>query len=334
VAQIRTAAAVHDVGKINTPREILMKPGRLTDAEFSVIQRHAPEGAAMAAGIGDEAITAMVCHHHERLDGSGYPQGLSGDAVPLGARIIAVADVFDAMTSSRPYRPARAHKRAMEILSEEAGTKLDARAVAAFRSCYSARRSVAWSALLVAAPQRLAAWAGGAAGSGGVAPLTTGLSALGAAALLGGSVMGPVALGEDQSRRASSARPSAPEASEGASRRAGPERPAAAGRRATGTAPRSRLRSPPGPSGGKGGGETYTGPTADPAPQVLASPAPAATPSPQRPSPPRPRPVTPPAAPQVEVPRLDPTQPAPLPQLDEVVHGLVDGVGKSVSGLP
>ena len=112
-----------------------------------------------------------------------------------------MADTFYAMTSSRPYRPARPHKRALEILEEESGTKLDARAVAAFRGCYSARRSIAWSALAVAAPQRLASWAGGALGSGGAAPLTSGLSALGAAALLGGSVMGPVALGDEDDER-------------------------------------------------------------------------------------------------------------------------------------
>jgi putative nucleotidyltransferase with HDIG domain len=337
VAKIRTAAAVHDVGKINTPREILTKPGQLTDAEFSVIKRHAPEGAAMAAGIGDEDITAMVCHHHERLDGSGYPQGLAGDAVPLGARIIAVADVFDAMTSSRPYRPARPHKRALEILSEEAGTKLDARAVAAFRSCYSGRRSVAWSALLVAAPQRVAAWAGGAA-SGGAAPLTTGLSALGAAALLGGSVMGPVALGEEEPRRASQARESTSLPRADTSRRARSERPGRrAARGADGAVPRSRLRSLPGRQGarGGGGGDAYTGPSLAPDPQgPEAAPAPAAAPGPQRPTPPQPprpvtppqppRPVTPPSVPpQLELPKIEGP---PLPPLPEVVGGVADRV--------
>jgi putative nucleotidyltransferase with HDIG domain len=342
VAKIRTAAAVHDVGKINTPREILTKPGRLTDAEFSVIKRHAPEGAAMAAGIGDEDITAMVCHHHERLDGSGYPQGLAGDAVPLGARIIAVADVFDAMTSSRPYRPARPHKLALEILSEEAGTKLDARAVAAFRSCYSARRSVAWSALLVAAPQRLAAWAGGAA-SGGAAPLTTGLSALGAAALLGGSVTGPVALGEEEARRASEARESASPRADAADR-ARADRPSRGTAREAGgrAAPRSRLRPLPGRPGGGGGGDGYLGPRAGPTPvSPQSAPIPVATPPPQRPRPPRPPqppqppPVNPPALPQVELPGLKPPSLAPLPELDGLVDDLVDDrlVDDLVGGL-
>ena len=72
---MRTAAALHDVGKLHTPREILNKPGRLTDDEFEVIKRHPGDGAAMAAGLGDPAITAIIRHHHERLDGSGYPAG-------------------------------------------------------------------------------------------------------------------------------------------------------------------------------------------------------------------------------------------------------------------
>jgi putative nucleotidyltransferase with HDIG domain len=335
VAKIRTAAAVHDIGKINTPRDILMKPGRLTDAEFAVIRRHAPEGAAMVASIGDEDITAMVCHHHERLDGSGYPQGLAGDAVPLGARIIAVADVFDAMTSSRPYRPARPHKRAMEILSEDSGTKLDARAVAAFRSCYSGRRSIAWSALLVAAPQRLASWAGGMAGSGGVAPLTTGLSALGAAALLGGSVMGPVALGDEEAQRAKTAGQPAPEASGDRTRRASSERRPGESRRATGGAPRSRLRSLPGGPGDEPRGDAYAGPLAAPAPQSPASPAPVASQPPERPAPPPPRPVTPPPVPEVgPLPRLEPPELAPLPELNQVVKELVGGLGKTAKALP
>jgi putative nucleotidyltransferase with HDIG domain len=337
VAKIRTAAAVHDVGKINTPRAILMKPGRLTDTEFAVIQRHAPEGAAMVAGIGDEDITAMVCHHHERLDGTGYPKGLSGGEVPLGARIIAVADVFDAMTSSRPYRPARPHKRAMEILSEEAATKLDARAVGAFRGCYSGRRSVAWSALLVAAPQRLASWAGGALGSGGTAPLATGLSALGAAALLGGSVMGPVALGEEESKSGRGAvASSALTGSEDISRGRRPALTSARGGRSGGSGPRSRLRSLRGSPQGGTGGDAYQGAPGETVTQDPASPAPAAPPPPRRP----PQPPQPPVAPTVPdpgpLPGLQAPELVPLPQVGDVMNGIgqaTDGLGKTVNGL-
>jgi hypothetical protein len=106
VAMIRTAAEVHDVGKIYTPRAILNSPRPLTEAEFAAVKEHAARGAEMLTVVGDPEITAMVRHHHERIDGAGYPDGLAGSAIPLGARIIAVADTFDAITSDRPYRPA------------------------------------------------------------------------------------------------------------------------------------------------------------------------------------------------------------------------------------
>ena len=128
----------------------------------------------------------MVRHHHERMDGHGYPDGLIGSDIPLGARIIAVADTFDAIISSRSYRSAGTHKKALDILSNEAGSQLDGAAVAAFLSRYSARRSVAWFAFVTAAPQRIFAALQTASPSlgvstGGVASI---LPALGAAGLL------------------------------------------------------------------------------------------------------------------------------------------------------
>src|SRR5262249_33942035 len=99
---------------------------------------------------------AMVRHHHERIDGGGYPDGLAGAAIPLGARIIAVADTFDAITSDRAYRPAGSQKRALDVLSQEAGTQLDADAVAAFEQGYSARRAIAWYAAGTVVVQRAA----------------------------------------------------------------------------------------------------------------------------------------------------------------------------------
>jgi hypothetical protein len=155
VAKIRTAAVVHDVGKLHTPREILNNPGRLSDAEFAVIMRHPAEGAHMLADVGDPEIAAMVRHHHERLDGHGYPDGLAGSEIPLGARIIAVADTFDAITSSRAYKSAGTQKKALEILTKEGGSQLDTAAVAAFVGGYSSRRSVAWCALATSIPQRI-----------------------------------------------------------------------------------------------------------------------------------------------------------------------------------
>jgi putative nucleotidyltransferase with HDIG domain len=154
---IRTAAAVHDVGKVRTPIEVLHKPGRLTDEEYAVIKEHPVDGAHLVEALGDDGITAIVRHHHERLDGHGYPSGLSGDAIPLGARIVAVADTFDAITSARPYRPASPHRTALDILTKEAGTQLDANAVRAFRACYTGRRPFAMWVTLLAFPQRLTA---------------------------------------------------------------------------------------------------------------------------------------------------------------------------------
>jgi putative nucleotidyltransferase with HDIG domain len=185
VAKIRTAAMVHDVGKLYTPREILNNPGRLSDAEFAVIKRHPCDGADMLAAVGDSEIAAIVRHHHERMDGRGYPDGLVGSDIPLGARIIAVADTFDAITSSRSYRSAGTHKKALDILSREAGAQLDDAAVAAFLSRYSARRSVAWFAFAASIPQRIfallqTASPGLGAGAGGIASI---LPVLGAASL-------------------------------------------------------------------------------------------------------------------------------------------------------
>lgn len=186
IAKVRTAAAVHDVGKLYTPREILNNPGRLNSAEFAVIKRHPGDGADMLAAVGDPEIAAMVRHHHERMDGHGYPDGLLGSDIPLGARIIAVADTFDAITSSRSYRSAGTHKKALDILAREAGSQLDGVAVAAFLGRYSARRSVAWFAFATAVPQRIFAGLqtvapGLGASTGGVTSI---LPAIGAASLL------------------------------------------------------------------------------------------------------------------------------------------------------
>jgi putative nucleotidyltransferase with HDIG domain len=193
VAKVRTAATLHDVGKVHTPREILNKPGPLADEEFAVIRRHPVDGADMLSEFGDE-ITAMVRHHHERLDGTGYPDGLAGDEIPLGARIIAVADTFDAMTSGRPYNGACQHKQALDVLSKQTGAQLDAGSVSAFLRYYSGRRLVAWSALVTTAPQRFAAWLGSSTpGLGaGAASLAQAVPTVGVAVVLAASP-GPTA---------------------------------------------------------------------------------------------------------------------------------------------
>jgi len=142
--KVRLAGLLHDLGKLHVPREVLNKPGRLSDEEFSVVKSHPGAGADMVAMLRDAELTAMIRYHHERIDGTGYPHRLEGAEIPLGARIIAVADTFDAVTSRRPYRPARKHKVAMEILKQEAGKQLDADVVRAFEVYYSGRRSLRW----------------------------------------------------------------------------------------------------------------------------------------------------------------------------------------------
>ncbi|MGH2916843.1 MAG: HD domain-containing phosphohydrolase, partial [Solirubrobacteraceae bacterium] len=162
VERIRLAGVLHDIGKFNTPVGILHRPGPLADDEFAVVKRHPVDGAELVAALNDPLLTAIVRHHHERLDGRGYPDGLTGSQIPLGARIMAVADTFDAITSARPYRAAAKHERALAVLTAEAGRQLDATAVTAFRDCYADRRSTTKWAVLSSVPGRWASWLGSA----------------------------------------------------------------------------------------------------------------------------------------------------------------------------
>lgn len=141
VHRIRAAAAVHDVGKLGIPADVLHKPGKLTDEEFGLIKQHAALGADLVDKTGNPELTALVRSHHERIDGRGYPDGLAGDAIPLGARVIAVADTFDAVTSTRAYRHAAAHKAALDVIRNVSGTQLDPECVKAFLRWYSGRRA-------------------------------------------------------------------------------------------------------------------------------------------------------------------------------------------------
>jgi putative nucleotidyltransferase with HDIG domain len=126
---------LHDIGKLSTPDAILTKPGRLTDDEMAVIQRHPVQGDELLRELGyPEQIRRGVRGHHERLDGSGYPDGLQGDAIDLETRILAVADVWDALVSPRVYRGAWTPERAMALLVEESGTGFDPRCVEALRA--------------------------------------------------------------------------------------------------------------------------------------------------------------------------------------------------------
>ena len=131
---IKVAGLLHDIGKIGIPETILNKPDKLTDEEWSYIRSHPAIGESIIRQMGSDrlkGVESIVRHHHERLDGQGYPDRLAGDAIPLGARILGVADAYDAMTSNRPYRTSFTAEAAAEELERNAGVQFDARAVAA-----------------------------------------------------------------------------------------------------------------------------------------------------------------------------------------------------------
>jgi putative nucleotidyltransferase with HDIG domain len=122
---------LHDIGKLSVSEAILRKPGALTDEEFAEIKRHPGAGVDLLHELGGfpDAVHKLVHEHHERLDGSGYPRGLSGPELGIGPRVMAVCDVFDALTSDRVYRDAWGVERALDLLRESAGTQYDAKCV-------------------------------------------------------------------------------------------------------------------------------------------------------------------------------------------------------------
>jgi HD-GYP domain-containing protein (c-di-GMP phosphodiesterase class II) len=139
VEHVRLFAPLHDIGKITIPDAILFKREKLTEAEFEVMKLHAPRGAAILLTLIEslslkgaphiESLLRIARHHHERWDGKGYPDGLDGERIPPEARIVNVADVFDALTSRRCYKEAWPVERALELLRERAGTQFDPRCV-------------------------------------------------------------------------------------------------------------------------------------------------------------------------------------------------------------
>jgi HD-GYP domain-containing protein (c-di-GMP phosphodiesterase class II) len=130
---IKQGALLHDIGKLGIPDAILLKPGSLTQREREVMQQHAVYGYNILAPIVSLRQTLDIAlYHHERWDGSGYPYGLRGEQIPLVARLFAVTDVFDALTSDRPYRPAWSHQQAVEYLREQAGRLFDPQVVKLF----------------------------------------------------------------------------------------------------------------------------------------------------------------------------------------------------------
>jgi HD-GYP domain-containing protein (c-di-GMP phosphodiesterase class II) len=141
------AAELHDVGKVLVPDAILNKPGDLSEDELALMRRHAIAGwLILRESAESDAIAALVRSSHERWDGKGYPDGLAGEAIPLGARIITICDAFDAMTHERPYRSARSGAEALAELREGAGVRYDPTLVAVFltavASPYRATRAI------------------------------------------------------------------------------------------------------------------------------------------------------------------------------------------------
>lgn len=140
MSDVVRSAPLHDVGKINIPDGVLNKPGKLTDEEFAVMKTHTTAGKiilenAISSVQGENYLKEarnMAAYHHERWDGKGYPEGLHGEVIPLSARIMAVADVFDALASPRVYKPAFPLEKALAILQEGAGTQFDEKCVEVF----------------------------------------------------------------------------------------------------------------------------------------------------------------------------------------------------------
>ena len=137
-------APLHDIGKVGLPDHILRKPGKLTDEERRIMQTHTLLGAATLHQVAEQHASAMsflemaidiARHHHERYDGTGYPDRLQGDSIPLAARIVALCDVYDALRSPRPYKAALSHADVARYLAGHAGTHFDPRLVQAFQEC-------------------------------------------------------------------------------------------------------------------------------------------------------------------------------------------------------
>jgi HD-GYP domain-containing protein (c-di-GMP phosphodiesterase class II) len=144
IAELRFGAPLHDIGKVAIRRDVLRKPGPLTLDELHQIRRHPRAGAELVLPIRSaHRALPYVLFHHERWDGGGYPAGIRGRSIPLEARLIAVADAFDAMTSSRPYRPALEFDRALVELASCAGTQFDPLVAEAFLEVWSEQPLIA-----------------------------------------------------------------------------------------------------------------------------------------------------------------------------------------------
>src|SRR5438105_2918933 len=150
VDQLALGGLLHDIGKIGIPDSLLQAPRALTPVEFEAIKAHPALGFSLLEGLGIAPIDDWILHHHENWDGSGYPDGLAGEDIPLGARIIRVADAFEAMTANRPYRAAQPVEYALNELRTNAGTQVEATAVAAVEACVASASPARRTAPLLA----------------------------------------------------------------------------------------------------------------------------------------------------------------------------------------
>ncbi len=129
------SAILHDIGKIAVPEQILDKPAKLTDEEFDIVRKHPRAGADIISSIPSyDPILAGIIHHHERWDGTGYPDGLKGENIPLFARIICLADVYDALTADRPYRSAWSSNQTIQFLEAQKAKMFDPTLVDVFKA--------------------------------------------------------------------------------------------------------------------------------------------------------------------------------------------------------
>jgi putative two-component system response regulator len=137
VQRLEAAAPMHDIGKIGVPDSILLKPGKLTPEEFKVMQQHPGIGARILSQTQSPLLCEardIALYHHEKWNGTGYPKGIAGEQIPLSARIVALSDVFDALTQKRVYKPAFDLQTSLQIIDREIGTHFDPDVVKAFKS--------------------------------------------------------------------------------------------------------------------------------------------------------------------------------------------------------
>ena len=202
IEDLRKAAALHDVGKIRVPDRILRKAGSLTPEERTIVEEHAVVGAWMVSSVGNADVIAAVRHHHERWDGAGYPDGLSGSDVPLFSRLIAVADAYDAITSTRPYRASSGRDDAVKALREGAGSQFDPEVVEMFIQSLPSRVPLAAGLFVIfGGPARIGRQIAMWFRRLGAGSLTPAVGATGAAIVLGASIFTPNIVDQSPSYR-------------------------------------------------------------------------------------------------------------------------------------